>query len=202
MSGTLLGAMSAGRLIMGLSLVFGLLGVQPAQAQDQWLLNGKPAGSDPSVASSQGFAAKQIATLDAEEFNNRWNRPTPGVEVDSASKVRRNQPIFVFLVFTGCKANATGSCDVTADFKMIDPLGRPWGEQKNSPVWVGQAAPQYGVLQLSTSSLGMVVENKDPLGAYRVIADVTDHVAGITLHTEQVLTAVVGQSNDNDVRRR
>jgi len=34
-----------------------------------------------------------------------------------------------------------------------------------------------------------VFEDKDPLGSYTVRAAITDHVAGVTLRTEQQLTA-------------
>ena len=47
-------------------------------------------------------------------------------------------------------------------------------------------------LQLSSGGLGLAFEAKDPLGAYQVRATVTDHVSGLSLHTEQVLTAVAG----------
>jgi hypothetical protein len=167
-----------------------LVGASRAGAQDQWLKDGKPAPQDPAMASSpQGFAVRQVATLEGEAFVRRWNEPTPGVTVDTSSRVGRNQPIFTFIVFTGCKADAAGKCNVSADFKMTDPNGKPWGEQKGMPVWVGIAAPAHGILQLSTAYLGLVVENKDPLGAYRVAADVIDHVANISLHTEQTIVA-------------
>jgi len=142
------------------------------------------------MTSSGDFAIKQIATLDNDGLNERWNQPTAGVLIDASSTVVRNKPIFTYIVFTGCKPDKSGACNVTAVFKMFDPNGKSWGSQLDTPIWVGLPAPAHGILQLSTGGLGMVVEDKDPLGAYRVTVDVTDHIAGITLHTEQMLTAV------------
>jgi hypothetical protein len=95
-----------------------------------------------------------------------------------------------FITFKGCRADAAGNCNVTADFNTVDPLGKSYGKTRTSEVWVGHPRPPDGFLQLSASAYGLVFEDKDPLGPYRVRAAITDHVAGITLHTEQVLTAV------------
>lgn len=158
-------------------------------AQDAWQENGQPSSGDPSRASYKGFAVFQIATLDGEGFAARWNRPTPGVEVAATSKVARNQPVFTFILFTGCASDQAGKCNVTADFRMFDPAGKSFGEQIGSPVWVGLPPPPKYVLQLSTQYLGMVVENKDRLGSYRIVVTVTDHISGITLTTEQTIVA-------------
>lgn len=160
-----------------------------ASGQDGWRDGGKPISSDPSMASSKGFAVFQIATLDGEGFAAQWNKPTAGVEIAKTSKVARNQPVFTFIVFTGCTPDQSGTCNVTADFRMFDPAGKSFGEQLGSPVWVGMPPPAKYALQLSSQALGMVVENKDSLGAYRIVATVTDHVSGIRLTTEQTIIA-------------
>ncbi len=167
------------------------IGTTPVGAfgQDGWRDGGKPISGDPSMASSKGFAVFQIATLDGEGFAARWNKPTAGVEVAKASNVARNQPVFSFIVFTGCTPDQSGTCNVTADFRMFDPTGKSFGEQLGSPVWVGMPPPAKDALQLSSQALGMIVENKDSLGAYRIVATVTDHVSGISLTTEQTIIA-------------
>jgi hypothetical protein len=164
-------------------------GANVASAQEAWQKNGKPVGGDLSKASAKGFAVFQVATLDGEGFAARWNRPTAGVEVAETSKVARNQPVFTFIIFTGCTPDQRGQCNVTADFRMFDPAGRSFGEQIGAPVWVGLPPPAKNVLQLSSQYLGMVVENKDSLGSYRIVATVTDHVTGTSLTTEQTIVA-------------
>ncbi|WP_439532832.1 hypothetical protein [Polymorphobacter sp.] len=167
------------------------IGTLPVAAfgQDGWRDGGKPIAGDPSMASSKSFAVFQIATLDGEGFAARWNMPTAGVEIAKTSKVARNQPVFIFIVFTGCTPDQSGTCNVTADFRMFDPVGKSFGEQLGSRVWVGAPPPTKYALQLSSEYLGMIVENKDSLGAYRIVATVTDHVSGISLTTEQKIIA-------------
>jgi hypothetical protein len=173
-------------IALGMALICGSAG----QAQSYWRVNGKPVGADPKFASSGEFAIQQIATLDGEGLSQRWNQPSAGVVLASASTMLRNQPIFTFIVFTGCKPDQSGSCNVTAQSHMFDPSGKPWGSSLDAPVWVGLPPPAKDILQLSSQYLGMVVEDKDPLGPYRVETVVTDNVAHITLHTQQILTAV------------
>jgi hypothetical protein len=173
-----------------LAIVF-YLGTNPtaAPARDSWKKDGKPISDDPSKASSKGFAIFQIATLDGEGFSNRWNQSSAGVEVVTTSSIVRNQPVFTFIIFTGCSADQVGKCNVTADFRMFDPAGKSFGEYSGVPVWIGLPPPAKGVLQLSSQYLGMVVEDKDSLGAYRIVATVTDHVSGVSLTTEQTILA-------------
>ena len=167
------------------------LGTSPtaASAQDAWQRDRKAISGNPSMASSKEFAVYQTATLDCEGFAARWNRPTAGVEVVETSKVARNQPVFTFIIFTGCSPDQYGKCNVTADFRMFDPAGRSFGERIASPVWVGLPPPAKHSLPLSSEYLGMVVEDKDSLGSYRIIATVTDHVSGTSLTTEQTIVA-------------
>jgi hypothetical protein len=72
---------------------------------------------------------------------------------------------------------------------MFDPSGKPFGEQLNRPVWVGLPPPESHTIELSTVYLGMVVEDKDPLGTYRILTSITDHVSGVVLNTEMSITA-------------
>ena len=172
-----------------------LLLAASGQAQDVWLSNGKDAPPDAALASSGHFGIQQIMTLDSDGLIERWNQPGAGVMIDSSSTVARNQPIFSYIIFTGCKADDAGKCNVTAIFKTFDPKGKPWGDQTEAPVWVGLPPPADRILQLSASGLGVVVEDKDRLGEYRVTADVTDHVAGIMLHVEKRFTAVAAKTS-------
>lgn len=178
------------RLSVTLALGLMLLCGPQASAQDRLFENGRSIKGDRASASSNGFSVQQVATLDGEGFSERWNKPTVGVELAPASQMLRNQPIFTFVVFTGCAPDRTGNCNVTVSYKMFDPEGKPFGEQLNSPVWVGLPPPGRHIIQLSSVYLGMVVEDKDPLGTYRISASITDHVSGVTLNTEQSVTAV------------
>lgn len=163
----------------------------PANAEDVWLQDGLALKDQPNIARSGAFGVMQIATTEPEQLIAAWGKPTPAVAMVGATTARRNQPIVTFIIFTGCRADASGACNVTVEYNTLDPAGKAYAPPMSAEVWVGRPAPPDRALELSVSNYGMVFEDKDPLGAYRVKATVTDHVAGLTLHTEQKLVAVV-----------
>ncbi|WP_343892990.1 hypothetical protein [Sphingomonas oligophenolica] len=161
-------------------------------ASAQLMQDGKPAAPSPRQAESGGFAVIQMASDNQDRFHAEWETSTPGANLTTTTETVRNAPIFTFLVFTGCKADAAGNCNVTADFHVIGPQDKgseEYSTAKDAPVWM-KKPPAKNILFLSDASLGLRIEDKDPLGAYIVRAVVTDHVANITLKTEQTLTAV------------
>lgn len=157
--------------------------VEQAPVEQAW--SGKP-----YVASSGQFGVVQIATLDDKALLAEWARPTPGVSLQTASQMKRNQTIFTFINFKGCKPDAAGNCNVTADFDIFDPTGKSVGHAPGAKVLVGAPPAPAGNIMLSMASIGLSIDDKDPLGPYVVKATITDHVAGVTLHTEETLTAV------------
>jgi hypothetical protein len=141
----------------------------------------------PKAASSEGFSVVQMATPNGQDFVREWNRPGPHGEVHGDSRVRPGQPIDTFIAFRGCRADPAGRCNVTAWFEITGPDGK----SRASPpmdVWANQPQPKAGMIFLSRASLGLKFTATDPSGPYRIRAAVTDQVAGVTLHTQQVLT--------------
>lgn len=159
----------------------------PAQGQDGWLRDEERyQGKD--AAQSKGFAVLQVATTDPDQFMADWEKPGPGVRLVPQDKVGRGRPIVTFILFRGCRPAPAGGCNVTVDFVTTGPSGKIYDETKAAEVWVGKPPPPDRAIQLSVGGLGLAFEEKDPAGAYRVVALVTDHVAGITLKTEKSLT--------------
>lgn len=142
-----------------------------------------------SVARSGDLQILQIATTDPEQLMRDWQVPTDGASLITSTSMARNTPIVTFLVFGGCKPDATGVCNLTVDFETIGPGGKVYDSTKGAEVWVGHPAPPPAMLQLSVAGYGLRIEDNDQLGAYHVRAVVTDHVAGVTVRTEQTLTA-------------
>jgi hypothetical protein len=141
----------------------------------------------PEFATRGDFAAMQIATTDPERLENDWAQPTPVVAVQTQDAATRNQPIMSFIIFRGCRADADGNCHVTARFEIRDPRGKLYSSPREVSAW-DRPAPSHGNLQLSTAGIGLRVEDGEPLGGYSVIAQVTDHVSGITLKTQKTLS--------------
>ena len=141
----------------------------------------------PYAAQAGDFAVLQIITAEPEKLIDDWQAPTEGVAVTAISRAVRHKPVYAFIAFQGCRANDAGECDVTVDYDVRDPAGKPWATHTGE-VWVKRPAPGPGQLQLSRHALGLQMETKDPLGVYLVRASITDHVAGVTLATQQELT--------------
>ena len=140
-----------------------------------------------------GFSVLQVAVTDSAKFIAGWKLGAGG---DSATtRTVADKPLFTFLIFRGCKANAEGNCDVVADYVIHRPDGTTNEENKGFVVWNKGAPTDSKKPYLSDGALGYGVDDEGPFGDYRVIATVTDRVAGITLTTEQTLTIEPGKTS-------
>lgn len=139
-----------------------------------------------SHARAGDFQALQIATVDDKRLLREWAQPTPP-NLTTNEATERNKPIYVFIVFSGCQADARGECDVVADFEVIDPKGRPYGKQVSTPLLKGKPAGSPAMLQLGNASMGLTVEDGEGLGVFRVRTKVTDRNARRSVVTEQSL---------------
>lgn len=139
-------------------------------------------------AKQGGFAIQQIATADAAGLLRDWAAPERAKDSPIVDTIAREQVVDNFIVFNGCRADVIRRCNVTADFTLIGPQGQVFAEHHGADIWVGKPPPAGGALTLSDASLGIFIEPEDPAGDYVVRADVTDHIAGITLHTQKTLT--------------
>ena len=146
--------------------------------------------TQPSVAKSGEFSVLQDATLKPDDLHANWLKQGPALAIEPSHEMHRHVQIVTFLIFFGCRADVSGNCNVTADFDVISPDGKLYAHQPDTEIWVGHPAPPPGHLQLSGAGLALTVEDQDPLGPYRIQVSTTDHVAGITLHTEQALVAI------------
>jgi hypothetical protein len=155
-----------------------------SEAQDMWRKDGAPA-NDPNVASSGQFGVIQLATDDYQKLLRDWAQPDAAAHVSTVTTAKRNTPVYAFIIFRGCKADPSGACNVTVDYDAFRPDGGLYDHVGRAEVWVGKPAPPPTNIQLSAGGLGLLIENKDPLGVYTIRATVTDNVAGITLKTEQ-----------------
>lgn len=142
------------------------------------------AGSD-HAGSQDGFTVRHVLTHEPDQLFADWAKPAKGAPVNSTDKAVRGQIISSMLLFSGCKADAGGHCDVATDIEITDPLGAVYGEFGGVEVWINKPPPKKGVFQLNRSDIRMVVEPGEPLGEYRISASTTDRVAGITLKTER-----------------
>lgn len=164
---------------MGLAALAALsAGVGLAVAEEDW-----PAR--PQAARSGAFAVMQIATDDPEGLMAAWARPTPGARLNIIRTVRIGRPISAFISFRACQPDADGLCRVTTEWSLLEPGGR-YKVVARTKVRAGLPPPGPGAIGLSTEAPEF--DFSDRPGLYRIRARTTDHVAGITLQTEDAIT--------------
>jgi hypothetical protein len=112
--------------------------------------------------------------------------PGEGVKLSTSSETQRNKPTFITFVFSGCAPKADGACDVSADFRILAPDGKVYGEQNAEPIWP-RAPLAENILMLSDAKLGLRIEDGEALGGYTVRILLRDNVAKRDITTEDVI---------------
>ena len=131
----------------------------------------------------------QLWADDEATFLEEWSQPTPP-RLTTTTATRRNDAIMMFIIFAGCTPNSAGNCSLIGKVDITDPDGLPYGTGTGSEFTVSEsaAAPDPQLLVLSPASVGLIIEDGEKLGKYRVRLSVTDRVAGVTAVTEEELT--------------
>ena len=146
----------------------------------------KPAPPPPNVAQKDGFGVMQVAATDAQKFIGAWKL---GLGAKSqTTRTVADQPLFTMLIFQGCKPDPLGKCDIVADFTITRPDGTVNEDNKGVVIWNKQAPADPRKPTMGEGALGYGVDAEGPFGDYKVVATVTDRVAGVTVTTEQTLT--------------
>ncbi len=152
----------------------------PLIAQSAWIdSSGKPIPDTESMRSAGNFGVQVVLTPDDKQFRQTWNSTKGTPKLSSTNAVRLGSSVAAVLIFHGCSPNAAGVCDVVTEFVLESPDGAktPAG---GGPVW--NVAPlQGGLLQLGQASMTVGFDKTDPVGDYKVIANVKDKVSGRTL---------------------
>jgi hypothetical protein len=139
-----------------------------------------------NIAEKDGFGVMQVAASDAAAFIAAWKIGN-GAKNETTRTVA-DKPLFTLLIFRGCKADADGKCDIVADFAINRPDGTINEDNKGVVVWNKAAPSDPKKPMIGDGALGYGVDSEGPFGDYRVVATVTDKVAGISVTTEQTLT--------------
>lgn len=173
---------------VGMSTVLILLAVGPASAQ--WRQDGKVVPDSAWAKSAGDFGAQLVFTDKPDELFAAWEKPGPAVLYSETATARRGAPIVGVIFFTGCKPDDKGNCRASVRFTAFSPDGKPYGHPQIAELWAGKPPPEKGSMQLSLGNIGIVIEPQDPLGDYKVKAEVVDMVAEKTLVLERTFKAV------------
>lgn len=145
-----------------------------------------PAPPPSNQATAGNLGVIQLWTDNPEEFMAAWNQPTPP-RLSTTTKTKRNNPISTLIIFSGCKGDAAGNCNLKGSIKILDPDGDVYSEHNNVEFFSGPAMEGHN-LRLSPSGLVLTIEDGEKLGAYTAQISMTDHNANVTVVTEEKLT--------------
>jgi hypothetical protein len=92
--------------------------------------------------------------------------------------VRINEPIYAFVVFSGCKPSVGGKCNVSTSFRVLRPDGKVYADTPSMQVWQDKQAPPGRALALSVQYLRVRIEPHEQRGRYTVEVQVRDENSG------------------------
>lgn len=159
----------------------------PLFANGAWIdAKGNPIPDTPSMRSSGDFGVQLALTANEKEFRSTWNATTGTPQLTTASAAKVGSSISGVLIFSGCDGGTTNACNVSVEFLLQAPDGSisPAGK---GPLWTS-APPKSRILMLSNASVTIGFDSGDALGAYNLIAVVTDNISKRTLRLTSQFT--------------
>lgn len=157
-----------------------LVTLLPFVAQAGWIdLTGKPIPDTENMRSAGDFGIQIVLTANEDQFRQTWSSSKTPPTLSTTNTVRLGDTVSALLIFHGCAPNVSGVCDVVSEFILEGPDGSkmPAG---GGPVWFGKPMRQR-MLQLGQASMSVGFGKTDPLGDYKITANVTDKVSGRVL---------------------
>lgn len=138
---------------------------------------------DRSVAQSQGFVGKVLATTD-KDWLAKWDTPpetTP--KFTPAVRVGLGQEASVLIFFTNPALNAQGLVDLSCDITVLNPSGKVEHQSKDVACFKGKIADP-GNVYLSQAVLKVIPEKGDPSGVLTIKVVLRDKVRGASVSLE------------------
>ena len=144
-------------------------------ANAQWIDREGRRLPDTERMKSQGDLGIQIVlTPNEAKFRDTWNKSSTPPRLESTDSARRGGEISATIMFHGCAAGPTGSCNALVRFTLVAPDGAtiPAGE---GPLWTGR--PIRGQILFSEASVTVGFDKTDKAGKYKILATVIDKEA-------------------------
>jgi hypothetical protein len=143
----------------------------------------EPANEARDRGNEDGFGVRLVVVENPEEYQRKWEGPDIP-KLESVSELSRGDSIGAFVVFSGCRPDAQGACDLEVDYTLYRPDGRVHVRRTGQPLWRREASPAPN-LALGRVFLGFQPGATDLEGEYRVRARVSDRNAGIAHELER-----------------
>ena len=140
---------------------------------------GRPIPDAENRRSIGAFGVHIVLAANEAQFRKTWHSSRTPPRLNAINTVRRGETVSALLIFHGCTPAATGACEVVSSFIIEGSDGgrTPGGD---GPVWT-EAPARPGLLQLGQAGMSVVFDPSDPVGDYRIIANIEDRVSGRVL---------------------
>ena len=135
------------------------------------------------------FGAQLILVGDEQELFKRWAIPSKTVDINTIDTVKVNGFTNAFVIFSGCKPNKKGNCNVSMRFRVTQPDGKVYADTPPMEVWLNKPVPKGKSLELSVEYLKVRIDPKDQLGRYIIYTQVRDNNTGTVLQLQAPFTA-------------
>ncbi len=157
-----------------------LIAFLPLVAQGGWIdRTGKQISDTESTRSVGDFGVQIVLTANEGQFRQIWNSSTTPPKLTTTNTVRLGEAVSALLIFHGGVPNDSGVCDVVSKFILEAPNGSKTTAGGGN-VWSGKPM-QPGRLQLGQASMTVGFDKSDPVGDYKITANVNDNVSGRAL---------------------
>ncbi|MFT5534056.1 MAG: hypothetical protein ACI802_002299 [Candidatus Paceibacteria bacterium] len=161
-----------------------LMGTGPVFAQ--WIdREGRRLPDTDRMKTNGDLGIQIVLTSSASKFRDTWNKSATPPRLESSDSVRRGGEISAMIVFHGCSAGTSGTCNALVRFSLVSPDGTitPGGE---GPLWTGR--PIRGQILLSNATMTVGFDKTDKAGKYKILAIVIDKEAGKQLQVSVPFT--------------
>jgi len=138
----------------------------------------------------RGMSAVLMLSDQPDKVLKGWADRSSDLDVQTTDRITRGAPIVAFVYFTGCRPDANGLCNASADFTILRPDGTVYERFIDRDLWKQKPAPPDGTMRLSAEYVGVIIEPDDPLGRYEFRVLVHDLNAGTNLELRQAFTAI------------
>ena len=152
----------------------------PLIAESAWVSpDGKSVQNIKNMRSDGDFGVHLVLTPDEKQFRHSWDTTNGTPNLRSTDTIHVGSSAAAMLIFHGCKPNTMGVCDVISIFTLEDPNGEKTSTGEY-PIWT-EAPPRAGLVQLGRASVNIGFSTTDPVGNYKITANVKDKISGRTL---------------------
>lgn len=177
--------------LLSASLAFGSHANSTNSFQNEefgWTINDKSAPDTDNVKSMNGFGA-QMWIINDESFFDDWNKPeTPNLTFTETAI--RNKKVFIIFLFINPGLDEQLKANVVADVLIKDPSGKVYGNFTDLEIWQRTYDTPRNSIQLGVAHLGLLIEDGEQLGTYKIEAAVKDRIKNVALKLNTEFTAV------------